>query len=178
MARLVYPIPAEGGIWPQGLGACRSQDRCWRERDANPSSVRLSVRVARAKPSRRPLVLSGSSFARGSTHGPAPTARGGTRRGSRGRGGALVDVSPNCPSHDYGEIHQRMQILNVTHQSPPAVGGSEEHVADLSAELAARGHRIDVYTWARIADVVEDVCRPAVRARAMRRGTCAYSRRH
>jgi len=39
-----------------------------------------------------------------------------------------------------------MRLLYVTHQYPPAIGGSEQYVADLSQELASRGHRVDVYT--------------------------------
>jgi glycosyltransferase involved in cell wall biosynthesis len=34
----------------------------------------------------------------------------------------------------------------VTHQYPPAIGGSEKYIADLSEELAARGHQVDVFT--------------------------------
>lgn len=39
-----------------------------------------------------------------------------------------------------------MRILFVAHQYPPAIGGSEKYVGDLSQELAARGHQVDVYT--------------------------------
>jgi glycosyltransferase involved in cell wall biosynthesis len=39
-----------------------------------------------------------------------------------------------------------MRLLYVTHQYPPAVGGSEKYIADLSQELASRGHRVDVFT--------------------------------
>jgi glycosyltransferase involved in cell wall biosynthesis len=39
-----------------------------------------------------------------------------------------------------------MRVLYVTHQYPPAIGGSEKYIADLAVELVARGHRIDVYT--------------------------------
>jgi glycosyltransferase involved in cell wall biosynthesis len=39
-----------------------------------------------------------------------------------------------------------MRVLHVTHQYPPAIGGSEKYIADLSEELAARGHRVDVFT--------------------------------
>lgn len=39
-----------------------------------------------------------------------------------------------------------MRLLYVTHQYPPAIGGSEKYVGDLSQELAARGHEVDVYT--------------------------------
>ncbi len=39
-----------------------------------------------------------------------------------------------------------MRVLHVTHQYPPAIGGSERYFADLSEELAARGHQVDVFT--------------------------------
>ena len=39
-----------------------------------------------------------------------------------------------------------MRMLYVTHQYPPAIGGSEKYVGDLSQELAARGHQVDVFT--------------------------------
>ena len=39
-----------------------------------------------------------------------------------------------------------MRLLYVTHQYPPAIGGSEKYIAGLSQELAARGHQVDVYT--------------------------------
>ncbi len=39
-----------------------------------------------------------------------------------------------------------MRILHVTHQYPPAIGGSERYIADLSEELVARGHQVDVFT--------------------------------
>lgn len=39
-----------------------------------------------------------------------------------------------------------MRILHVTHQYRPAVGGAERHIANLSEELARRGHQVDVYT--------------------------------
>ena len=39
-----------------------------------------------------------------------------------------------------------MRFLYVTHQYPPALGGSEKYIADLSETLAERGHRVDVYT--------------------------------
>jgi len=39
-----------------------------------------------------------------------------------------------------------MRLLHVTHQYPPAIGGSEKYIADLSESLAARGHHVDVYT--------------------------------
>ena len=39
-----------------------------------------------------------------------------------------------------------MRILHVTHQYPPAIGGSEKYVADLSEELVTRGHQVDVFT--------------------------------
>lgn len=39
-----------------------------------------------------------------------------------------------------------MRLLHVTHQYPPAVGGAERYIADLSAGLVQRGHTVDVYT--------------------------------
>ena len=39
-----------------------------------------------------------------------------------------------------------MRYLHVSHQYPPAIGGSEKYIADLSEALAARGHTVDVYT--------------------------------
>lgn len=39
-----------------------------------------------------------------------------------------------------------MRLLHITHQYTPAVGGSEKYIADLSEELAARGHGVDVFT--------------------------------
>jgi glycosyltransferase involved in cell wall biosynthesis len=39
-----------------------------------------------------------------------------------------------------------MRILAVTHQYPPAIGGSEKYIADVSQELASRGHHVDVFT--------------------------------
>ncbi len=39
-----------------------------------------------------------------------------------------------------------MHVLHVTHQYPPAIGGSERYIADISEELAARGHQVDVFT--------------------------------
>lgn len=39
-----------------------------------------------------------------------------------------------------------MRVLHVTHQYPPALGGSERYIADLSEELVRRGHQVDVYT--------------------------------
>lgn len=39
-----------------------------------------------------------------------------------------------------------MRVLHVTHQYPPAIGGSEKYIADLSEELVARGHQVDVFT--------------------------------
>jgi glycosyltransferase involved in cell wall biosynthesis len=39
-----------------------------------------------------------------------------------------------------------MRFLHVTHQYPPAIGGSEKYIADLSEKLAERGHEVDVYT--------------------------------
>ena len=39
-----------------------------------------------------------------------------------------------------------MRVLHVTHQYPPAIGGSEKYIADLSEELVRRGHQVDVFT--------------------------------
>lgn len=39
-----------------------------------------------------------------------------------------------------------MRVLHVTHQYPPAIGGSEKYIADLSEELVSRGHQVDVFT--------------------------------
>ena len=39
-----------------------------------------------------------------------------------------------------------MRLLHVTHQYPPAIGGSEKYIADLSEELVRRGHKVDVFT--------------------------------
>jgi len=41
---------------------------------------------------------------------------------------------------------EALRILHVTHQYRPALGGSEQHVIQVSEELARRGHRVDVYT--------------------------------
>ncbi|MEM7031826.1 MAG: glycosyltransferase family 4 protein [Chloroflexota bacterium] len=43
-------------------------------------------------------------------------------------------------------MSKQMRILHVSHQYPPAVGGSEKYIADLSTELASRGHQVDVFT--------------------------------
>jgi glycosyltransferase involved in cell wall biosynthesis len=39
-----------------------------------------------------------------------------------------------------------MRILHVTHQYPPAIGGAERHIANISEELTRRGHQVDVFT--------------------------------
>ncbi len=39
-----------------------------------------------------------------------------------------------------------MRVLHVTHQYPPALGGSERYIADISEELVRRGHQVDVFT--------------------------------
>ncbi len=39
-----------------------------------------------------------------------------------------------------------MRVLHVTHQYRPALGGAEKYIADLSEELARRGHHVDVFT--------------------------------
>jgi glycosyltransferase involved in cell wall biosynthesis len=39
-----------------------------------------------------------------------------------------------------------MHLAHVSHQYPPAIGGSERYIADLSEELAARGNSVDVLT--------------------------------
>ncbi len=48
-----------------------------------------------------------------------------------------------------------MRLLHVTQRYPPAIGGAEKYIADLSEELVQRGHQVDVltsraldfYTW-------------------------------
>ncbi len=39
-----------------------------------------------------------------------------------------------------------MRVLHVSHQYPPAIGGAERYIADLSEELVTRGHQVDVFT--------------------------------
>jgi glycogen synthase len=39
-----------------------------------------------------------------------------------------------------------MRFLHVTHRYPPAIGGAEKYIADLSEELVRRGHEVDVFT--------------------------------
>jgi glycosyltransferase involved in cell wall biosynthesis len=39
-----------------------------------------------------------------------------------------------------------LRVLHVSHQYRPAIGGAEQHITDLSEELARRGHRVDVFT--------------------------------
>ncbi|MCP5099471.1 MAG: glycosyltransferase family 4 protein [Chloroflexi bacterium] len=39
-----------------------------------------------------------------------------------------------------------MRFLHVSHQYPPALGGSEKYIADLSESLVKRGHQVDVFT--------------------------------
>jgi glycosyltransferase involved in cell wall biosynthesis len=39
-----------------------------------------------------------------------------------------------------------MRVLHVSHQYPPAVGGSERYIADISEELVRRGYEVDVFT--------------------------------
>ncbi len=39
-----------------------------------------------------------------------------------------------------------MRLLHVSHQYYPAIGGAERYITDLSEELAARGHTLDVFT--------------------------------
>ena len=39
-----------------------------------------------------------------------------------------------------------MRFLHVSHQYPPAIGGAEKYIADLSEALVARGHHVDVFT--------------------------------
>jgi glycosyltransferase involved in cell wall biosynthesis len=39
-----------------------------------------------------------------------------------------------------------MRLLYVTHQYPPAIGGSEKYVGDLSQEMSSRGHQVEVFT--------------------------------
>ena len=40
----------------------------------------------------------------------------------------------------------KLRLLHVTHQYWPAIGGSEQYMASISEELAARGHTVDVLT--------------------------------
>jgi glycosyltransferase involved in cell wall biosynthesis len=39
-----------------------------------------------------------------------------------------------------------MRLLHVTHQYRPAIGGAEQHIANLSEEVARRGHNVTVFT--------------------------------
>ncbi len=39
-----------------------------------------------------------------------------------------------------------MRLLHVSHQYRPAIGGAEAYITDLSEELVARGHQVDVFT--------------------------------
>ncbi len=39
-----------------------------------------------------------------------------------------------------------MRLLHVTHQYRPAVGGAEQHIVNLSEEMARRGHDVTVFT--------------------------------
>jgi glycosyltransferase involved in cell wall biosynthesis len=39
-----------------------------------------------------------------------------------------------------------MRLLHVTQRYPPAIGGAEKYIADLSEELVMRGHEVDVFT--------------------------------
>jgi glycosyltransferase involved in cell wall biosynthesis len=39
-----------------------------------------------------------------------------------------------------------MRLLHVTQRYPPAIGGAENYIADLSEELVRRGHQVDVLT--------------------------------
>jgi glycosyltransferase involved in cell wall biosynthesis len=39
-----------------------------------------------------------------------------------------------------------MRLLHVTQRYAPAIGGAEKYIADLSEELAQKGHQVDVYT--------------------------------
>jgi glycosyltransferase involved in cell wall biosynthesis len=39
-----------------------------------------------------------------------------------------------------------MRLLHVTQRYPPAIGGAEKYIADLSEELVQRGHQVDVVT--------------------------------
>ena len=39
-----------------------------------------------------------------------------------------------------------MRLLHVAHQYRPTIGGSEQHITELSEELARRGHQVDVFT--------------------------------
>mgnify|MGYP001825192831 CR=1 FL=1 len=39
-----------------------------------------------------------------------------------------------------------MRLLHVTQRYPPAIGGAEKYIADLSEEMVQRGHQVDVVT--------------------------------
>lgn len=39
-----------------------------------------------------------------------------------------------------------MRFLHISHCYPPAIGGAEKYIADLSEELVQRGHEVDVFT--------------------------------
>ncbi len=39
-----------------------------------------------------------------------------------------------------------VRLLHVTQRYPPAIGGAEKYIADLSEELVRRGHQVDVFT--------------------------------
>jgi len=43
-------------------------------------------------------------------------------------------------------VARPLRILHVTHQYRPALGGSEQHVINISEELARRGHQVEVFT--------------------------------
>ena len=39
-----------------------------------------------------------------------------------------------------------MRIMMITYGYPPVIGGAEQHIRNLSAELASRGHEVSVIT--------------------------------
>jgi len=39
-----------------------------------------------------------------------------------------------------------MRLMHVTQRYPPAIGGAEKYIADISEELVQRGHQVDVLT--------------------------------
>jgi len=45
-----------------------------------------------------------------------------------------------------GTAKEAMRFLHVTHRYPPAIGGAEKYISDLSDELVRRGHQVDIFT--------------------------------
>ena len=58
------------------------------------------------------------------------------------------DAAPSdgAPLNRGENVSSPLRILHVTHQYRPAVGGSEQHVINISEELARRGHQVHVFT--------------------------------